>query len=79
MTGCRKDLRHCVRNGFMKSLFLQGYGGSIRVKDTRLVFTQGLQAFSKEREIIETSVRACNFDKVIIQGDGYVSTKALQL
>jgi len=63
----------------MKSLFLQGYGSSIKVKDTRLVFTQGLQAFSKEREIIETSVRACNFDKVIIQGDGYVSTKALQL
>ncbi len=63
----------------MKSLFLQGYGSSIRVKDTRLVFTQGLQAFSKEREIIETSVRACNFDKVIIQGEGYVSTKALQI
>ena len=63
----------------MKSLFLQGYGSSIRVKDTRLIFTQGIQAFSKEREIIETSVRACNFDKVIIQGDGYVSTKALQL
>ena len=63
----------------MKSLFLQGYGSSIRVKDTRLIFTQGTHAFSKEREIIETSVRACNFDKVIIQGDGYVSTKALQL
>jgi len=63
----------------MKSLFLQGYGSSIRVNDTRLVFTQGLQAFSKEREIIETSVRACNFDKVIIQGEGYVSTKALQI
>ena len=63
----------------MKSIFLQGYGSSIRVKDTRLVFSQGLQAFSKEREIIETSVRACNFDKVIIQGEDYVSTKALQL
>ena len=63
----------------MKSLFLQDYGSSIKVKDTRLVFSQGIQAFSKEREIIETSVRACNFDKVIIQGDGYVSTKALQV
>ena len=63
----------------MKSLFLQDYGSSIKVKDTRLVFSQGIQAFSKEREIIETSVRACNFDKVIIQGDGYVSTKALQI
>ncbi|NMJ87837.1 MAG: CRISPR-associated endonuclease Cas1, partial [Thaumarchaeota archaeon] len=63
----------------MKSLFLNGYGCSIKVKDTRLIFSQGMQAFSKEREIIETSVRACNFDKVIIQGDGYVSTKALQI
>ena len=79
MRGRRKDLKHCFRNVVMKSLFLQGYGSSIRVKDTRLIFTQGIQAFSKEREIIETSVRACNFDKVVIQGDGYVSTKALQL
>ena len=63
----------------MKSLLLQGYGCSIRVKDTRLIFSQGTHAFSNEREIIETSVRACNFDKVVIQGDGYVSTKALQL
>ena len=63
----------------MKSLLLQGYGCSIKVKDTRLIFSQGMQAFSKEKAIIETSVRACNFDKVIIQGDGYVSTKALQL
>ena len=63
----------------MKSLLLQGYGCSIKVKDTRLIFSQGMQAFSKEKEIIETSVRACNFDKVIIQGDGYVSTRALQL
>ena len=63
----------------MKSLLLQGYGCSIKVKDTRLIFSQGTHAFSKEREIIETSVRACNFDKVVIQGDGYVSTKALQI
>jgi len=41
----------------MKSLLLQGYGCSIRVNDTRLVFTQGTHAFSKEREIIELSAR----------------------
>ena len=63
----------------MKSLLLTGYGCSIKVKDTRLVFSQGTQVFSKEREIIETSVRACNFDKVVIQGKGYVSTEALQV
>jgi len=64
---------------FMKTLLLQGYGCSIRVKETRLIFSQGVHAFQKEREIIETSVRACNFDKVVIQGKGYVSTKALQV
>ena len=49
-----------------------------KIQNTRLIFTQCTHHFSKEREIIETSVRACNFDKVIIQGDGCVSTKALQ-
>ena len=64
----------------MKSLLLSGYGCSIKVKDTRLVFSQGTQVFSNEkREVIETSVRACNFDKVVIQGKGYVSTEALQV
>ena len=43
----------------MKSFFLSGYGCSIRVKDTRLIFSQGVHAFSKEREVIETSVRPC--------------------
>lgn len=78
MKGCRKDLNHSFRNAVMKSLFLQGYGSSIRVKDTRLIFTQGTHVFSKEREVSEYPARACHFDKVIIQGDGYVSTKALQ-
>ena len=61
----------------MKSLPLQGSDCSIRVKDTRLIFSQGTHAFQNEREIIETSVRACDFDKVITQGKGYVSTEAL--
>ncbi|NMJ87109.1 MAG: hypothetical protein EX285_04640 [Thaumarchaeota archaeon] len=62
----------------MKSLLLQGYGCSIKVKDTRLVFSQGTHAFSKEKEIIEYPALACPFDKAVIQEDGYVSTKALQ-
>jgi CRISPR-associated protein Cas1 len=62
----------------VKSLFLHGYGLSIKVKNTRLVFTQGIDLFSKDRESIELSAGACWFDKVIIQGKGYVSTEALQ-
>ena len=69
----------CQRHNYVKSLFLNGYGCSIRVKDTRLIFSQGVHPFQKDREVIETSVRACNSNKVIIQGDGYVSTKALQV
>lgn len=62
----------------MKSLFLHGYGLSIKVKNTRLVFSQGLDPFSDKRDTLELPARACWFDKVIIQGKGYVSTEALQ-
>jgi CRISP-associated protein Cas1 len=63
----------------MKSLFLTGYGLSVSVKNTRLVFKQGMSdPFSKDRETLELPVTACPFDKVIIQGRGYVSTEALE-
>lgn len=62
----------------MKSLFLHGYGLSIKVQNTRLVFTQGIDPFSNKREVLELPARACPFDKVIIHGKGYVSTEALQ-
>jgi CRISPR-associated protein Cas1 len=64
----------------MKSLFLTGYGLSIRVKNTRLVFKQGVNdPFRREKEeVLEIPVSSANFDKVIIQGRGYVSTEALE-
>jgi CRISPR-associated protein Cas1 len=62
----------------MKSLFLHGYGLSIKVKDTRLVFSQGAEPFSEKKEVFELPSSACPFDKVIIQGNGFVSTEALQ-
>jgi CRISPR-associated protein Cas1 len=65
----------------MKSLFLQGYGLSIKVQNTRLIFKQGItDPFEKEKiESIELPASACDFDKVVIQGKGYVSTEALQI
>lgn len=63
----------------MKSLFLQGYGLSIKVKDTRLVFSQGLSPFTEKQERLELPASKCTFDKVIIQGKGFVSTEALSL
>src|SRR3989449_10922759 len=62
----------------MKTPFLTGYGLSINVKNTRLVFKHGLDPFSNDREVLELPASACNFDKVVIQGRGYVSTEALE-
>src|SRR5437867_8621763 len=64
----------------MKSLLLTGYGLSVSVKNTRLVFKQGINdPFKKDKkEILKISASTCNFDKVIVQGKGYLSTEALE-
>ena len=62
----------------MRSLFVTGYGLSVSVRNMRLVFKQGIDPFSKNREVLELHASACNFDKVIIQCRGYVSTEALE-
>lgn len=62
----------------MKSLFLHGYGLSIKVQNSRLVFSQGIDPFSDKKEVLELPASACPFDKVVIQGKGYVSTEALE-
>ena len=62
----------------MKPLFLRGYGLSIKVQNSRLVFSQGTDPFSDKRETLELPSSACPFDKVVIQGKGYVSTEALE-
>ncbi|MDE1729050.1 MAG: hypothetical protein KGH81_07745 [Thaumarchaeota archaeon] len=59
----------------MKSLFLHGYGLSIKVQNSRLVFSQGIDLFSDKRETLKLPASACPFDKVVIQGKGYVSLK----
>lgn len=45
----------------MKSLFLNGYGLSIKVKNTRMVFTQGIDPFSDKRETLELPATACDY------------------
>jgi CRISPR-associated protein Cas1 len=63
----------------MKTLFLTGYGLSVSVKNTRLVFKQGLDPFTTNKQKAnELPTSACDFDKVVIQGKGFVSTEALQ-
>jgi CRISP-associated protein Cas1 len=62
----------------LKTLFLQGYSLSIKVKNTRLVFTDGVDIRTGKQDKLEQPVSRCNFDKVIIQGKGFISTEALE-
>ena len=63
----------------MKTLLLQGYAVSIKLKNTRLVFTNGIDAKTGKQEIIELPASACPFDKVVIQGKGFVGLDAMQV
>jgi hypothetical protein len=54
----------------LKSLLLTGYGLSVKVQNTRLVFKQGIDPFSSNREVLVLPASACPFDKVVIQGRG---------
>lgn len=62
----------------MKTLFLQGYGLSVKVNNTRLVFTDGVDIRTGKQTKLELPASKCNFDKVVIQGKGFVSTEALE-
>jgi CRISPR/Cas system-associated endonuclease Cas1 len=64
----------------LRTLFLTGYGLSVSVKNSRLVFKQGINdPFGKEKySVQELPPSACDFDRVIIQGKGFVSTEALE-
>src|SRR5438093_5529113 len=65
----------------LKSLFLRGFGISIKVVDGILQITNGKSLFISEqkREVIRVSSTP-NFDKVIIEGSsGWVSFEALKM
>lgn len=60
----------------MKSFFLTGYGLPVSVKNTRLVFKQGINdPLGKEKtEVTELPALAANFGKVVIQEENVSST-----
>ena len=60
----------------MKTLFLTGHGLSVSV-NTRLAFKQGYD-WKEKQQSLELPATACDFDKVVLQGEGYVSTEALE-
>jgi len=63
----------------LQTLLLQGYGLSIKLKNTRLVFTDGIDARTGKQEIIELPAGACPFDKVVLHGKGFVGLDAMQV
>ncbi len=48
------------------------------MKNTRLIFSQGIDPFSNKRDVLELPVRTCPFDDVIIKWNDSVSTEALK-
>jgi len=63
----------------MKTLFLQGFGISIKVVDGKVRITNGKSLFNNhknEREIIEVSGTP-NFDKIVIEGTSGPSQRHL--
>ena len=63
----------------MKTLFLQGFGISIKILDGRVLITNGKSLSGKEHELIEVSSTP-NFDKIVIEGtSGWVSLEALKM
>ncbi|TLY07483.1 MAG: hypothetical protein E6K85_09685 [Thaumarchaeota archaeon] len=63
----------------IKTLFLQGFGISIKVVDGKVRITNGRSLFNNEREKIEVSGTP-NFDKIVIEGtSGWVSMESLKM
>ena len=58
--------------------FLKGYGFSINVKDSKIVLKNHYDQFS-EPEIESWFVKDMPYDRIVLQGKGYISTESLSL
>ena len=58
--------------------FLKGYGFSINVKDSKIILKNHYDQFS-EPEIESWFVKDMPYDRIILQGKGYISTESLSL
>ena len=66
-----------VRNHYNVK-FLKGYGFSISVKDSKIVLKNCYDSFSKP-EIEKWFVKNMPYQRIILQGKGYISTESLSL
>jgi len=75
-------LQKMIRNYKKKSKnyynvkFLKGYGHSISVKDSKIILKSNHDPFSEPTQE-EWFVKNMPYEKIILQGKGYVSTEAL--
>ena len=59
--------------------FLKGYGYSVNLKGNEVTLKNGLSPFSDSREIETFFVTKIPYEKIIMSGNGYVSTNAVRL
>jgi len=58
---------------------LKGYGISIRQKNNQVCLTDGADPFTGERSTESYYIAEFPYEKIVLSGDGYISTKAIQL
>jgi len=58
--------------------FLKGYGFSINVKDSKIILKNHYDQFS-EPEIESWFVKDMPYNRIVLQGKGYISTESLSL
>jgi len=59
--------------------FLKGYGCAVNLKGNEVTLKNGLSPFSDSREIETFYVTKIPYEKIIMSGNGYVSTNAVRL
>jgi len=59
--------------------FLKGYGVSIRQKQNQIFITNGKEPFTNEQERETYYVTELPYEKIVVSGDGYISTNAIRL
>ena len=59
--------------------FLKGYGCAVSLKNNEVTLKNGLSPFSDSREIETFYVTKIPYEKIIMSGNGYVSTNAVKL
>jgi len=61
-----------------KIKFLKGYGFSINVKDSKIILKNHYDQFS-EPQTEEWFVKNMPYNRIVLQGKGYISTESLSI